>query len=188
MAAASSTGCLPMSLWCIENRHRITKLFLNGPCGFQRGEYPDPYKQRLTEIKDVLPSKEEVDKNVYRRKNYIHGFADFSKLPRDQLAKVMLRRAKDLFPLVRKSEEFLQGYIDYNTENFLNLSQLGVASVSVYRWPLFTHPGRSFCSPERFLNWQAFPICISFGDRDFLGSEGADLIIKTNKFFATGEA
>ena len=38
------------------------------------------------------------------------------------------------------------------------------------------------------LNVTEFPICVSFGDRDYLGSEGADMIIKSNKFFATGES
>ena len=33
-----------------------------------------------------------------------------------------------------------------------------------------------------------FPVGIVFGDSDFLGSEGADEIVKNSKFFETGES
>lgn len=32
------------------------------------------------------------------------------------------------------------------------------------------------------------PLAVCFGSRDFLGSEGADTLVKENKFFATGES
>ena len=38
------------------------------------------------------------------------------------------------------------------------------------------------------MNVESFPIGILYGDRDFLGSEGADWVIKSNAFFKTGEA
>ena len=76
--------------------------------------------------------------------------------------------------------------MNYQIENFRVQSPLMVAYVTVFRWPL--HPYHSLCSPDMLLNVSEFPICISFGDRDYLGSEGADMVIKTNKFFATGES
>ena len=33
-----------------------------------------------------------------------------------------------------------------------------------------------------------FPIGVIFGDFDFLGSEGAEEIVRQNKYFATGES
>ena len=33
-----------------------------------------------------------------------------------------------------------------------------------------------------------FPIGIAFGDRDFMGSEGADSIIKSSKYFENGQS
>jgi hypothetical protein len=33
-----------------------------------------------------------------------------------------------------------------------------------------------------------FPVGVVFGDSDFLGSEGADEIVKNSKFFETGES
>jgi hypothetical protein len=39
------------------------------------------------------------------------------------------------------------------------------------------------CNPEL-----EFAIGIVFGDSDFLGSEGSDEIIKTSKFFKSGES
>ena len=47
---------------------------------------------------------------------------------------------------------------------------------------------RTLCSPEFLLNFGKFPIGIAYGDRDFLGSMGADWIVKSNAFFKTGEA
>lgn len=47
---------------------------------------------------------------------------------------------------------------------------------------------RSLCSPSLLLNIDSFPIGCSFGDRDFLGSEGADWVVKSNAFFNTGES
>ena len=44
-------------------------------------------------------------------------------------------------------------------------------------------------SGDRLFNSQIdFPIGIVFGDSDFLGSEGADEIVRNSKCFATGES
>lgn len=44
-------------------------------------------------------------------------------------------------------------------------------------------------SEERLLNPDInFPIGVVFGDSDFLGSEGADEIVKKSKFFDSGES
>ena len=61
-----------------------------------------------------------------------------------------------------------------------------MAYTGVYKWPVF--PYHSLCSPDRMLNWQAFPICLIYGDRDWMGTEGPDMVIKTSKFFSTGES
>ena len=82
MVYASSTGCLPLALWSIKNKHRVSRMFMYGTAGFQRGEYPDPYKVRTTEVEDVLPTKEYVDKMIWRRENIVHDFKDFASLPR----------------------------------------------------------------------------------------------------------
>lgn len=33
-----------------------------------------------------------------------------------------------------------------------------------------------------------FPLAVCFGSRDWLGSEGADELVRGNKFFGTGES
>ena len=38
------------------------------------------------------------------------------------------------------------------------------------------------------MNVKKFPVGFAYGDRDYVGSEGADWIVKTNAFFATGES
>ena len=38
--------------------------------------------------------------------------------------------------------------------------------------------------PDRLLNGTKFPITICFGDRDFMGTDGTDQVIKTNAFFS----
>ena len=84
------------------------------------------------------------------------------------------------------NEELVAAYVAYQLENYHDPSPLSIAYVSVYKWPLHAH--HSMCSPDRLLNWEAFPICLIFGDRDYVGSEGPDMIIKTSKFFKTGES
>ena len=67
-----------------------------------------------------------------------------------------------------------------------NICPLNICLVTAFRWPVFPYYG--LCSPDKLMNVTEFPIGISYGDRDHFGSEGADLIIKSNKFFKTGEA
>ena len=38
------------------------------------------------------------------------------------------------------------------------------------------------------MNIETFPIGCSYGNRDYLGSEGADMVVKSNAFFKTGES
>lgn len=63
-------------------------------------------------------------------------------------------------------------------------------AVDIYRGPfkyLFFayHP---LSEPDRLGNSSKFPIGICFGDRDFVGSEGADTVIQSSSFFETGES
>jgi len=76
--------------------------------------------------------------------------------------------------------------VPYNEVQFSQLSALDI----VYMKPFVGHADtrRSLCSPDLLLNIDSFPIGCSFGDRDFLGSEGADWVVKSNAFFKTGES
>ena len=48
---------------------------------------------------------------------------------------------------------------------------------------------RDMAGPSRLGNPKIdFPICMAFGDRDFLGTEGAELIVKQNKHFSSGRS
>ena len=49
---------------------------------------------------------------IWRRENKIHDFKEFSKLPREQMAKVFEERAKSLFKNVI-SDELVQNYVAY---------------------------------------------------------------------------
>ena len=42
--------------------------------------------------------------------------------------------------------------------------------------------------PDRLINGTKFPIGISCGDRDFIGTEGADVVVRSNAFFKSGES
>ena len=60
----------------------------------------------------------------------------------------------------------------------------------VYRGPFkyqffAYHP---LTEPDRLLNNTIFPISICYGDRDFMGSEGADVVIRSSAFFSSGES
>ena len=66
------------------------------------------------------------------------------------------------------------------------LSELVVVFTKVFEW--FFHPRKTLCAPEYLLSRSDFPIGVYFGDRDMLGSEGAEMVVKSNAFFATGES
>ena len=97
MMYSSSSGAYNMGLWIVQNKHRISGVFFNGPAGFQSGEYPDPYKHRLSEFEDVLPTREEVDRFIWRRENRVNDFKEFAKLPQKAVAKIFAKRARDLW-------------------------------------------------------------------------------------------
>ena len=90
-------------------------------------------------------------------------------------------------------EEF-KGYPDEVHQAFgkyygLTTSKMG-ALEPVYRNPfkyLFQayHP---FYEPGRLLNIKDFPIAFSYGDRDYMGSDGAEIVVKSNAFFKTGQS
>ena len=71
----------------------------------------------------------------------------------------------------------------------LMFSKIGVLEAA-YRVPfkyLFQayHP---LAAPDRLINGEKFPIGISYGDRDFMGTEGADQVILTNAFYSSGQS
>jgi len=48
------------------------------------------------------------------------------------------------------------------------------------------HP---LCEPDRLANPELkFPICFAYGDKDFLGTKGAEIICNANIFRETGES
>ena len=66
------------------------------------------------------------------------------------------------------------------------LSVLQVVLIKVFEW--FFHPKKTLCAPEYLLGKSDFPIGVFFGDRDMLGSEGAEMVVKSSAFFVTGES
>ena len=71
----------------------------------------------------------------------------------------------------------------------LMFSQMGSLETA-YRVPfkyLFYayHP---LTAPERLINGSKFPIFICFGDRDFLGTEGADKVVRSSAFYESGDS
>lgn len=74
----------------------------------------------------------------------------------------------------------------YNEVQFSLLSALDIVFVKMYVG--VAHVRHSLCSPDLLLNIKSFPIGCSYADRDFLGSEGADWVVKSNSYFKTGES
>ena len=85
------------------------------------------------------------------------------------------------------TQELLDAYIPYNEVQFSKLSALDPVFYSKCYFAL-AHAKDSLCSPELLMNIESFPIGCSYGDRDYLGSEGADWVVKSNAFFKTGES
>ena len=63
-----------------------------------------------------------------------------------------------------------------------------LAIVDLVPFKFFWRAIHPLTQPDRLLNGTKFPIGISYGDRDFLGSEGADIVVRTNAFFKSGES
>ena len=51
------------------------------------------------------------------------------------------------------------------------------------------NPHHSLLESDRMMNPNFdFPIAFCFGDRDYNGSEGAEMIVKNNKYFKSGRS
>ena len=106
-------------------------------------------------------------------------------MPKAQRTKIFKRRAEHIF-MDHCTQELLEAYVPYNEAQFSQLSALDIAFTKFYVGN--AHVRRSLCSPDLLFNIKSFPIGCSYGDRDFLGSEGADWIVKSNAYFKTGES
>ena len=93
-----------------------------------------------------------------------------------------------LFYLEHCTEELLNAYVNYMLASVSESSALNPIFYAKLYIGGAGYTRRTLCSSEFLLNCSKFPIGIAYGDRDFLGSMGADWIIKTNAFFKTGEA
>ena len=61
--------------------------------------------------------------------------------------------------------------------------------VAIKPWKYLAVGIHDMSGPDRLGNPDIdFPICIAFGDRDYLGSEGADKIVRNNKYFKCGRS
>ena len=81
------------------------------------------------------------------------------------------RRAKSVF-LDNCTQEILEAFVAYNDVQYSWMSALDI----VAKKPLIAlaYARRPLSSPGVLLNIQSFPIGVSYTDRDYLGSEGAD--------------
>ena len=86
------------------------------------------------------------------------------------------------------SEKDLECITDYLA---LMVQRYGMVEL-VFRncYPTFlTYAHHPIHAEDRMMNPKLdFPVAFSFGDRDFLGSEGADEIVRNNKYFRSGES
>mmetsp|Transcript_19767 Transcript_19767/g.24411 ORF Transcript_19767/g.24411 Transcript_19767/m.24411 type:complete len:91 (+) Transcript_19767:718-990(+) len=86
----------------------------------------------------------------------------------------------------RPSQELVKAHNDFIISRGEVLGCLDVVWMMCFQF--FFHGRYTLCQPGLLLNRNEFPIGIFFGDRDILGSEGAELIIKSNAFYATGDS
>ena len=84
------------------------------------------------------------------------------------------------------TQAVIDAYVNYNEVQFSQVSALDVVYLKPYLGT--AHVRRSLCTPGLLMNISSFPIGCAYGDRDYLGSEGADWVVKSNAFFKTGES
>lgn len=120
---------------------------------------------------------------MYENKvNMIEQLQNFSVADRK---KMFEDRAREIY-LDNASQAVVEAIVNYNLFCYESTSCLDVVQIVPFKYPY--HPKRTLCEHGRLYGVTEFPIAIVYGDRDFMGSEGADLIIQSNAFFKQGVA
>ena len=104
---------------------------------------------------------------------------------RSELAQIFAERAKAIYR-EHCTDALVEAFVEYCCISYSEMSALDIVYSQPFYLPAYAF--HSLCSPDMLLNRKEFPIGIEYGDRDLLGSEGADWVIKTNAFFHSGES
>ena len=83
------------------------------------------------------------------------------------------------------TKQFKSALIDYRTLIQIRPSVVDTVEIMIQKY--FGYARHPLQSVDRLGNPKIdFPIACVYGDRDFVGSDGADVIVKNNKHFSSG--
>ena len=181
-----SYGGYLSSLYASRNQERVQALFLNSPVGHE--SIPDDYEElpirmssNLEEpmsgyVLDFWKSQWEQQRTPLDLARYLPDTGLYYAI------KKVITEDLEGFP-----EEHIEKYTNYNHTilQYGEKSDNEKAITAAFKYGAYAiHPTTS-C--DRLGNPDLrFPIAFLFGDRDWIGSEGADYIIRRNRFFERG--
>ena len=85
------------------------------------------------------------------------------------------------------SEEYKTAMVEYRCLIQMRFSVVDIVEIMLHKF--FGYARHPLQSEDRLGNPNInFPIACAFGDRDFLGSNGADTVVRNNKHFASGDS
>ena len=187
--AGHSCGGWLASLYASTCPKRVEQLFLISPGGtepYDEKTY-DPYKLREQDDLTRYIPKKKIDSYIQYREQKKSIVEEKTK----HLPRCMIRRGLSIPRMTKRchrlSPELVIAYINYFDEMIQRCSILDAVLLLPSKHPMMAlHPLQCedrLCNPEI-----DFPIGMVFGDSDYMGSEGADEIIKRNKHFESGRS
>lgn len=189
LLAGHSLGGYLASLYASQHQERILKLFCVSPAGFEPyvPEAYDAYKYPDFDKPEQVTHHTIVEAILKTEDEQKHPQAVFRKMKPEKLRKALEKKIKTQFyrPENPSTPEQVAAYLDYQCLMFQRLSSLENVVLKPFKFPfLARHPMQAV---DRLGNPEIdFPIAAAFGSKDYFGSEGADEIIRNNKYFKDG--
>ena len=189
--AAHAQGNYLMSLYACQRPERVEAFFMISPThmeAYDKNDY-DPYNVRYPkDVTEQFVPKIYVDKALEWENKPCESREHPLKIlmPDYKIRRVLQRDVETLFSGIPEyTEEDVKTYTDYLYISYQRLSVIDNAQMLTEKFPMLAVHDMS--GPDRLGNPEIdFPIGMCFGDSDIMGTEGADEIVKNNKYFKSG--
>jgi len=192
LLSGHSFGGWLSSLYASHHPEKIEAMFLQSPAGMMPYD-PDTYDPYtfldMNDLRRVVP-KAECIKQLKRVEDKVHPISDAHGVPQCLVKMEMRRRYKETM-CNHNPGKYSDEDINLVTEYFVTMMQNHCDVDTVCLIPQKWYGvGINDMSAENRLGNPAcdFPIAAAFADRDILGTEGMDKIVRNNKHFENGQS
>jgi len=180
-------------MYVSKHPERCEGLFLMSPGGSVNTEAEgfeyDPYSVRIDCDSDKLPTRCFVNSQIKIFENADHVFGGFihRRAPYCLVKAAIGMKLRKIIPSKHFTEGYIEGSIRYWSLMTQRLGKQDQVLLKCLRWNNFMK--NNLVTEKKMLQDFVFPIAFTFGTRDFFGSdEGADTIVKRNRFYKTGQS